>query len=227
MINSKNIYLIGGSKGGVGKSIVSMSLIDYFIDKEENILLIETDTSNPDVYKNYHEEINTKLIDLEEADGWIELLNICDSNKDSVIVINTKAANNNAVKKYGENLNSSLEALGRKLIALWVINRQKDSLLLLKDFREALPNAIVHVIRNEYFGDENKYQLYNSGKTKIDIENQGGLSLNFPDIADSIADTLYTERLSIKKAIDTLPIGNKAELKRWKNLAKNTFDKII
>ena len=31
---NKNIYLVGGSKGGVGKSIVSMALIDYFIDKK-------------------------------------------------------------------------------------------------------------------------------------------------------------------------------------------------
>jgi len=223
---NKDIYLIGGSKGGVGKSIVSMALIDYFLDKKENILLIETDTSNPDVYKNYSEEVNSKLVDLEEADGWIELLNLCDDYKDSIVIINTKAANNNSIKKYGENLNSSLEALERKLITLWVINRQKDSLLLLKDFRDALPNALVHVIRNEYFGDESKYQLYNNGKTKTDIENQGGLSLNFPDIADSISDILYTERLSIKKAIETLPIGNKAELKRWKNLAQITFDKI-
>jgi CobQ/CobB/MinD/ParA nucleotide binding domain len=226
-MTNKNIYLVGGCKGGVGKSIVSMSLIDYLIDNNEKVILIETDTANPDVYKNYSEEIISNLIDLEEADGWIELLNICDNNKDNTIVINTKAANNHTIQKYGENLNDSLKELKRKLITLWVINRQKDSLLLLQSYKEIINNGYLHVIRNLYFGDENKYQLYNDGITKIDIESCGGLSLNFPDIADSIADTLYTDRLSIKKALETLPLGNKAELKRWKQLANKMFTQII
>ena len=44
------MYFVGGSKGGVGKSFVSMSLADYltqFIGRK--IKLVESDTSNPDV----------------------------------------------------------------------------------------------------------------------------------------------------------------------------------
>ena len=133
---SKPIYLVGGSKGGVGKSMVTMALIDYLQGNGESVVLIETDTSNPDVWKTYGESIKGELVNLEEADGWIKLINICgdDANKESTIVINTRAANNQGVQKYGETLNSTLEELGRTLIALWVINRQRDSLELLKDF---------------------------------------------------------------------------------------------
>ena len=56
---AKKIYLIGGSKGGVGKSIVSMATIDYLQEQGESILLIESDTSNPDVWKGYHECVET------------------------------------------------------------------------------------------------------------------------------------------------------------------------
>ena len=38
---AKKIYLIGGSKGGVGKSMVSMATIDYLQEQGESILLIE------------------------------------------------------------------------------------------------------------------------------------------------------------------------------------------
>lgn len=225
---SKHIYLVGGSKGGVGKSMVTMSLIDYLQGNGESVVLIETDTSNPDVWKTYGKETKGELVNLEEADGWIKLINICgdDANKDSTIVINTRAANNQGVQKYGETLNSTLEELGRTLVALWVINRQRDSLELLKDFRDALPNALVHVVRNGYFGDESKYQLYNGSKIRAAVEDKGGKSLTFPDMADLLADDIYTKRMTIAKASADLPIGNRAELKRWKALASVMFDEV-
>lgn len=225
---NKPIYLVGGSKGGVGKSMVTMALIDYLQGNGESVVLIETDTSNPDVWKTYGESTKGELVNLEEADGWIKLINICgdDANKESTIVINTRAANNQGVQKYGETLNSTLEELGRTLIALWVINRQRDSLELLKDFREALPNALVHVVRNGYFGEESKYQLYNGSKIRAAVEEKGGKSLTFPDMADLLADDIYTKRLTIAKASADLPIGNRAELKRWKALANVMFDEV-
>ncbi|VWC37706.1 Iron-sulfur cluster carrier protein [Burkholderia lata] len=225
---SKHIYLVGGSKGGVGKSMVTMALIDYLQGNGESVVLIETDTSNPDVWKTYGESTKGELVNLEDADGWIKLINICgdEDNKESTIVINTRAANNQGVQKYGETLNSTLEELGRTLIALWVINRQRDSLELLKDFREALPNALVHVVRNGYFGEESKYQLYNGSKIRTAVEENGGKSLTFPDMADLLADDIYTKRLTIAKASADLPIGNRAELKRWKALANVMFDEV-
>ena len=226
---SKHIYLVGGSKGGVGKSMVTMALIDYLQGNGESVVLIETDTSNPDVWKTYGESTKGELVNLEDADGWIKLINICgdEGNKESTIVINTRAANNQGVQKYGETLNSTLEELGRTLIALWVINRQRDSLELLKDFREALPNALVHVVRNGYFGEESKYQLYNGSKIRAAVEENGGKSLTFPDMADLLADDIYTKRLTIAKASADLPIGNRAELKRWKALANVMFDEVV
>jgi len=225
---SKPIYLVGGSKGGVGKSMVTMALIDYLQGNGESVVLIETDTSNPDVWKTYGESTKGELVNLEEADGWIKLINICGDvgNKESTIVINTRAANNQGVQKYGETLNSTLEELGRTLIALWVINRQRDSLELLKNFREALPNALVHVVRNGYFGEESKYQLYNGSKIRAAVEEKGGKSLTFPNMADLLADDIYTKRLTIAKASADLPIGNRAELKRWKALANVMFDEV-
>ena len=98
---ANNIYLIGGGKGGVGKSMVSMATIDYLLQREADLLLIDADTSNPDVWKAYKDTTRSDLLDLDNADGWIELINLCDSNADSTIVINTAARSNKAVNAYG------------------------------------------------------------------------------------------------------------------------------
>ena len=112
------------------------------------------------------------------------------------------------------------------MVTLWVINRQKDSLELLKEYSEYIENGIIHVIRNGYFGDERKFELYNGSKIRGVIEGKGGKSLNFPDVADRVSDDLYSKRLSIERALSELPIGNKAELRRFKNEFTKVFEQI-
>ena len=224
---AKGIYLVGGSKGGVGKSMVTMATVDYLSERGESVLLIESDTSNPDVWKAYKDTTESELVHLDEADGWIQLVNLCDSKPDSVVVINTAARNNQSVTAYGETLNSTLAELKRKLVTLWVINRQRDSLELLKEYLDAIPNTMVHVIRNAYFGEEKKFELYNNSKLRATIEGRGGKSVTFPDLADRVSDDLYSKRMTIATALRELPIGNRAELMRWRSEVKKVLEGIV
>lgn len=223
---AKNIYLIGGGKGGVGKSLVSMAMVDCLLQREEDLLLVDADTSNPDVWKAYKDTIRTELLDLDNADGWIELINVADSNPDSIIVINTAARNNKSVSAYGPILSDTLAELRRKLVTLWVINRQRDSLELLKEYMDAIPDTVVHVVRNGYFGDERKFELYNSSKRRALVEERGGLSLTFPDLADRVSDDIYSKRMNIAQAAQELPLGNRAELHRWRAAVKSMLGQL-
>jgi hypothetical protein len=224
---AKRIYLIGGSKGGVGKSMVTMATVDYLQQQGETVLLIESDTGNPDVWKAYKDSTETELVDLDGADGWIQLVNLCDSRPDSVMVVNSAARNNEGVSAYGETLNGTLAELNRTLITLWVINRQRDSLELLKEYMDAIPNAIIHVFRNGYFGEEKKFELYNGSKLRTAIEERGGKSVTFPDLADRVSDDLYSKRISIAAALKEFPIGNRAELSRWRTEVRKVLDVIV
>jgi MinD-like ATPase involved in chromosome partitioning or flagellar assembly len=213
------IYFIGGDKGGVGKSIVSLSLVDYLQQKWQPLLLMDTDTSNPDVWRCYNQKpgIESRLMLLDEADGWIALINFCEEYADHGVVINTAARNNLGVTAYGATLNNALPDLERSLVAFWVINRQRDSLELFRKFLKEFPDAAVHVLRNLHWGSEEKFELYNASNMRATIEERGGLSLSFPDLADRVADNLFSDRLSIAQALQELPIGNRAELRRWRN----------
>ncbi len=223
---TKCIYLVGGSKGGVGKSIVSMALLDYLRTLEKPVMLIESDTSNPDVAKAYGETVDTHLLNLDEADGWIELVNLCDSHPENTVVINSAARNNKGVSAYGEMLRNTLDELKRELVTLWVINRQRDSLELLKEYMDALPSTALHVLRNGHFGEEKKFELYNLSNIRKAVEQHNGKSLTFPDLADRVSDDLYTNRLSIERALQELPLGNRAELSRWRAEVKKVLAQV-
>jgi hypothetical protein len=220
---AKDIYFIGGSKGGVGKSMVAVALLDYLIDRGNDVILIESDTSNPDVWKTYHSGMKSELINLDEADGWIALVNICEMHPNCPVVVNSASRNNVAVAKYGATLNSSLRELDRKLITLWVINRQRDSLELLKEYLETMTETALHAVRNAHWGEERKFELYQNSKLRTEIESRGGKSLTFPDLADRVADELNRSRMSIAVGLRELPLGNRAELSRWRGEAAKVF----
>ena len=81
-----------------------------------------------------------------------------------------------------------------------MINRQRDSLELLQDYMEAIPNSTLHVVKNGYFGADAKFELYNLSDLKKVVEGNDGRSVLFPDMADRVSDEIYSGRLSISKA---------------------------
>ena len=92
---------------------------------------------------------------------------------------------------------------------------------------DAIPNAVIHVVRNGYFGDEKKFELYNGSKVRTLVEERGGKSITFPDLADRVSDDLYSKRLTIAAASRELPIGNRAELSRWRGEVKKALEGIV
>ena len=172
-MNSPIIY-VGGSKGGVGKSKLAFALIDYLGAQGKKVLLLETDSSNPDVYKAHHPhegaDLVCKLTDLDISDGWIELVNFADAHPGHILVINSAARSNTGIEKYGATLKETLAELSRELFTFWIINRQRDSIELLRGFLNAFPDAVIHVCRNLYFGEAGKFELYNDSKSRQLIE---------------------------------------------------------
>ena len=227
---SAPILYVGGSKGGVGKSKLAFALIDYLTEKENKILLLETDTSNPDVYKAHHPHENGNLVckipDLDVPEGWIELVNVADEHPEHIVVINSAARSNTGIEKYGAMLRETLGELNRELVTFWVINRQRDSIELLRGFLNAFPDALVHVCRNLYFGEPEKFALYNESKAREIIERKG-LTLDFPDLADRVADKLYSGRIPIKTALVEMPLGDRAELRRWRQKCTEMFQSAL
>lgn len=226
---ANKIVLVGGSKGGVGKSMVSLSLIDRYLEKGYPVALVETDTSNPDVYKIYKDTLDgrTQTFDLDNKDGWLKMINYIDSDaKDHDVVINTAARNNIAIENYGKLLNDALEDLGRHLITLWPINRQKDSLQLLHEYMATMTASEIFVLRNLYFGEPDKFQFYNTSKIKTTVEEKWA-TFDLSDLADRVADELVSKRQTVAAAMATLPMGDRIELKRWRTECGDTYDKIL
>ncbi len=227
---SEAIFLIGGGKGGVGKSMMSMALLDYLRATGEKVLLVETDTSAPDVWKTYRNDVESQCVDLEQRDGWLELLDGIGRHPDTRMVINSKAANQTGLRKFGGMLMEALKVQDRKLVVLWVIDRKRDGLELLASFVETLgkdERVQVHVVRNLYWGEEAKFDMYNGSDLRKEVEQRGGRTLNFPDVADRVAEAINKDRMPIHKAVTELSFGSRIELLRWQGEYKMMLAEVV
>ena len=223
---SNTIFLVGGGKGGVGKSLMSMALLDFLHTAGRRPFLVETDTSVPDVFKSYGDAIGGEPVNLDEREGWIDLVNLVESRRESTFVINTGARNQTGISNFGRTLSKALPELDRALVVFWMIDRKRESLELLADFREAIPEAEVNVVRNLYLGAEKKFELYNGSNMKAEIESRGGRSLNLPELADRVTDAMNKSRLTIERALGELSLGDRMELERWRDDCKAMLSEV-
>ena len=220
-MNNNNVFYVGGSKGGVGKSLFTFILADYFLEKNSNILLVDSDTDNPDVYKAHKDmglpNLTCAMNRLDSRNDWMDLSNLMEKYPDHLVIINGAARTKETVQENGEMFWEMLEMLKRRMTVFWLINIQRDSVELLHSFQQSLPKATIHVCRNLFFGKPERFEVYNSSKAREKIEEQSK-TLDFPDLSPRVATALYSRRQPIKTAYEQMQISERVELSRWKNL---------
>ncbi|MDR2055767.1 MAG: protein mobD [Desulfovibrio sp.] len=227
---NKSIFYVGGSKGGVGKSLVSFALADYLLGSGGSVLLLDTDTDNPDVYKAHKglqlPDLICGLNSLDDADGWSEMLTTVEGNPAHAVVVNSAARSKGGILNHGDLLKDALSELQRGMVTFWVINRHRDSIELLHSFQEVFSDSIIHVCRNLYFGESDRFELYNNSKVRERVE-RAGMSLDFPALASRVVDNLYSRRMSVLQAARELPFGERVELARWRSRCAEMFARAL
>jgi hypothetical protein len=230
------IYFVANFKGGVGKSLFTMILLDYLIKADQDCIFVETDTNNPDIYKCYEDILPCVALDLDDSQGWAELVNLCDENPKSTIVICSAARSNTGVRDFGGTLDGSLEELKRKLIAFWIIDDKKDSLESLADYIDFMPHSLTHVVENRKSGKPERFHYFIGSDIKETILNNKGKVIELPLLSPVITDYLYIDRFAIEKVVDPetrvgtdkrIPLGNKGLMINWRKKCHEILDEVI
>jgi hypothetical protein len=228
------IYYVGGSKGGVGKSLISTVLVQFLIDKyggSKAICLIESDESNPVVGRMYSGKIPVTPLVLDERDtGWITLYDIIEGSEDTLFVINSAARSNRGIEANGKNFSDALEdrAVPCDLVTFWPINRQLDCVTLLLDYMKVIRHGPVFVIRNNYWGEPKDFLIYDSMMEKPqNIELAGSRVkgvLDFPALNDLITLAFYSYGKTLPEASGMLNAFKRQIFASWKNKAYEMFE---
>ena len=223
------VFLVTGGKGGVGKSVSAIALLDYFETRGRKVTLVETDTANPDVGKAYQKDVKGfSLVNLDENDGWLDLLDIIEAAKTPEIVLNTAARNNEGVTRHGAMFDEQMAQLQYPVISLFIINNQRDSVEMLADYEKVMNRGTVHVVRNQFYGTSpNMFDIYNESELRRRLEERGGRTFDLPRLATRVANQVQSNRLTLQRAWQGATLGSKAEIERWRRAcATNIFDEV-
>lgn len=225
------IFYVGGGKGGVGKSMVSMMLVQFLIDRygdSKTVHLIETDESNPDVARVYKGVIPVSTAILDEGEkGWILMSQLIEESRDTLFVINSAARSNLGIRKNGGNFAAVLDngQVPYAFVTFWPMNRQKDSVTLLEEYLEQMFIGSIYPIRNNYFGDPDDFTLYAKHvKESRLLGSRVTGTLDFPALADIIADDFYTGGRTIPETASRLSAFAGQSFTSWRNRVNAMFD---
>ena len=217
-----NVVLFHGDKGGVGKSFTAATYVDARLKKsgKESFILVESDTRNPDVGGLFNGFADVQQIDLSNHNGWMDLINVLADNPGREIVVSLPAGIGHALEVESDYLAGVLDDLKRNLTVFWSINRLKYSVILLREFLQtsiAKKAAEITVIKNGFFGDENKFVRWQDSNVRKEfLKQKSSREIFLPELHERVVDeinkpwsvALDDEKLGLKYA-------TKAELQRW------------
>lgn len=217
----KPIYIIEGYKGGVGKSLVSVSLIEYHRMHNIPVAIVETDTTNPDVDAIYDGKESCLRIDLDEKDGggWMNLADFADEHLEAII-ISMKAGSKASTVKNQEILIQILKDLKRPVVLFFVLGIQKQSVVLFNDAMDLYPMAsCVVAVKNLKNGDEDEFFNYDKiRESPLWAEKfKDVIDFTFPRVHARVSLQITDEDMTIKELLegDTLKRGDRAALQAW------------
>lgn len=217
------LFIFSGNKGGVGKSMACVAFTEYLLSKGENPIVVETDTQNPDVGRKYNGHTHHINV-VAGPKGWGEIADLADANRDRPIVLNLPAGIGTAWENGAPLLFDALAESGKEIPAyvFFVINRQKDSLVLLKNAMQMDPSggAIKGwiVVKNLYFGEVEKFALWNQSKLRQEIlASEMGHEMELPELMDWVADRLTGREHPVATDAESMEftLSDRTSIKRW------------
>ncbi|MGH8797027.1 MAG: mobilization protein [Caldimonas sp.] len=150
-----NIHLIGGEKGGVGKSLVARIVAQYLIDKELPFLGFDTDRSHGALMRFYSGYASPVLVDNYEALDTI--IEAAVDQPDRRVLVDLAAQTHDPLVRWMDDAGviNLADELGLGLHYWHVMDSGKDSVDLLKKLLDRFGTGLRYVlVRNQVRGND-------------------------------------------------------------------------
>lgn len=223
---TKTIILVGGDKGGVGKSTVARTLCEFFQKKQKGFLAFDGDDTNPTLTRFFSsaERLYTK-----SPKGFEPLLANLEGDKPAMQLVDLGAGTSIILNRFVEEtgLIEIARENGAKIVFVFVLAPSADSINLLKILSEKHGAGISYVVaRNNAVSGT--WDLWENSKTKAKVLGElGGTEITIP-ILDAEAFALVDRKgLSWGAALQDKELGlvTKGYVSRWLQKVFAEFEK--
>lgn len=157
----KVVYLIAGNKGGVGKSAVAKSLVEWLRFRETPAMIVDGDKRTPDVHAAFNDLVPTEQFDLNDESGWPLFSDfLCQTQFAGHIVTNLPDGISERVILYFQRLEHLANNFDFEVKVLFVINTLPDGLRLFDKLSDSFKN--VYPVKNLVFGVSSDFSHFDA-----------------------------------------------------------------
>ncbi|MBK6607625.1 MAG: mobilization protein [Leptospiraceae bacterium] len=223
------IHFIGGEKGGVGKSVISRLLAQYFIDNQIPFKGYDTDRSHNTFLRFYEDFASPTTVDsYEHLDAMIENY---DLEMPSRIIVDLAAQTTLPLQKWIEE--SNVVELSKELnlnLRFWhVMDDSKDSVILLENLLNRFQDKVEYtIVFNQ--GRGTQFKIFESSSVKDLAASYNATFVNLKKLHERTMQKIDETNSSFWAAIHNKPqslgLMEKERVKTWLNSAYDEFRRI-
>lgn len=164
------IIVIGGDKGGVGKSFIAR-IIAASLRLHGNIVIgVDGDLRNGHLHRYYSGSMSVIRTSLRDEAGWNNLLDAWDGAPEDAAILTDLPGNiGDAIEREMYRIQLIAEALDREIIHIWVCNEEIDSVTLLARVRNLTDVTNTLVILNGRFGTPQEFIVWAESDLRAEL----------------------------------------------------------
>jgi hypothetical protein len=227
-----NIHLIGGEKGGVGKSVMARLLAQYFIDKEIPFLGFDTDRSHGALLRFYAGFASPAIVD--HYDALDAIMEAAVAQPDRRILVDLAAQTHDPMVKWMDESGvlDLAEETGIVLYYWHVMDAGRDSVDLLAKLLDRFGNRLKYVlVLNQIRGDDfsmlkqsgEEARAMSLGARKVALKHLNDAAIQKIDATSS---SFWAAKNSADKENTGLGLMDRQRVKMWLRSAYQEIDNV-
>jgi hypothetical protein len=228
---SSIIHLVGGEKGGVGKSMMARLLVHYMLERGLPFRAFDADRSNAALLR-YYPEVSTQLL-ADRHDHLDKIIETAHEAPGGRIVVDLAAQTHDLLVKWMEGVDmiGMVKAMDYRVCYWHVMDCGKDSVDLLRRLFDHFGSRLDYVIvQNQVRGDS--FNLFDKSAEKPRAEELGAKFVSIRQLMNHVMQKIDASNapfvLSKNPERDTTGLGlvDRQRLKLWLTQACAQMDQV-
>lgn len=219
---NRYLVLVTGGKGGTGKSTFARGFLDVLRAHDIDVSAFDGDPSNSQLYRYYKGDgSGVSRIELGNR-GEDILLDDIEQKTADVILVDIAAGGNQTLANLEKSVRllSNATEMGYQVVIVSVLSRIKDSVNLLRaTMGMTAGHDVRHVaVKNLYFGEADRFRLFDDSQTKERLLEDDGIVLNMPELSDDTYEALDQKNIPFRTAIQQesgLSLADRSRVFQW------------
>lgn len=221
-----NVHFIGGEKGGVGKSMTSRLLAQYYIDRKRPFLGFDSDASHG-TFSRFYGEFASPVI-VGEDDSLDGILEAGESNPDHDLIIDLAAQTATRLGEWIEETDvfGLLDEMGYQVYLWHVMDDGADSIDLLARSLERNPQPELQYVVVQNLGRGSDFSQFRASPAWRAAQARGAHLFELGRLNPKLTHKVDFANASFWAAANNRELMNIAERQRMKVWLKNNYSQL-